>query len=89
MKKFLIIACCLLATILIAATFKFEKRQAVLHKVNEKLIIQNDSLLAEKRSYEKKFLQLLQQFDTIINKKNLDSTITFIPKKGKGKKMSS
>jgi len=70
----------LLIAAFVTAVLRSEKRLAGLTRENHKLHIQKDSLLAEKLVYEKKFMNLLQQFDTIEKKKTIDNTVIFIPK---------
>ena len=79
-KRSLVLICLLLITAFVTAVLRSEKRLAVLTRENHKLHIQKDSLLAEKLDYEKKFMNLLQQFDTIEKKKSIDNTVIFIPK---------
>lgn len=79
-KRSLVLICLLFITAAVAAVVRSEKRLAVLTRENHKLHIQKDSLLAEKLIYEKKFMNLLQQFDTIEKKKSIDNTVIFIPK---------
>lgn len=80
-KKLLVVLCLLLAAAFVVAMVRSGRQKTGLVKENQKLIIQKDSLLAEKLDYEKKFRQLLQQFDTVVKKQALDSTVIFIPKK--------
>jgi cell division protein FtsL len=84
-KISLILLCFLIAAAFVIVTLNYNKRQTMLTRENQKLIIQKDSLLSEKMEYENRFVQLLQQFDTIVRKKILDSTVIFIPKTKKGK----
>lgn len=84
-KRSLFALCLLLAFAFVAAMVRSGKKLARLARENQKLIIQKDSLLSEKMDYENKFLQLLQQFDTVVRKNKLDSTVTFIPKNKKNR----
>jgi len=79
-KRSLVLLCLLLIAAFVTAVLRSEKRLAGLTRENHKLHIQKDSLLAEKLVYEKKFMNLLQQFDTIEKKKTIDNTVIFIPK---------
>src|SRR5688572_24816533 len=88
-KKLLLAVCFLFLGLYVITMLRSNKKHAELTKQNRTLLIQKDSLLAEKQDYEKKFLQLLQQFDTIEKKKAVDNTVIFIPKeKRKGKLVS-